>query len=74
MSKYNTALIWLIRLEYDVKTTLIGKTEVKIELWQKNTLLKSETVPFTTETVKYIHNKIIVLYEHFNLPSKSLRQ
>jgi len=66
MNDYNKALTWLIRSKYDVKSTLTGKTDVKIELYENNQVIKSETVPFTTETVKHIQNKILTLYNHFN--------
>jgi hypothetical protein len=64
MNEYNIALTWLTRSEYDVKTVLVGKN-VKIELWQGNTLIKFDTIPFDTSFVSKVHAKIITLYNHF---------
>ena len=70
--EYAQALKWLERSIYDVKSTIVGKY-VRVDLVQrpktkedKERVIKSETIVYSTHVVPYIHKKIIALFYHFN--------
>jgi len=67
------AITWLVRSEYDITARLVDKKHIVIELWRNNQVIKSETVPYDIYFPDKVHAKILALYYHFNLPSKSLR-
>lgn len=63
MTHYHQALQWFESSPYKIIPTLKGK-QVLLELYENDRCIKTDTIPFDTQTALTIQDKIIKLYDY----------